>query len=156
MHAVHPDGTVPLVGDDDGGRLLRLDGRATRDARPTLATGAAMFERGDLRFLAGDAVEECYWLLGETGARAFAATTPTAPAERSRGFADGGFYVMRDGWRPDATSALVDGGPHGALNCGHAHADALALEVSAGGRPVLTDSGTFSYTGTERDAFRTR
>jgi hypothetical protein len=61
---------------------------------------------------------------------------------------------MRDGWRPDATWALVDGGPHGALNCGHAHADALALEVSVGGRPVLTDSGTFSYTGAERDAFR--
>jgi hypothetical protein len=154
VHAVHPDGTVPLVGDDDGGRLLRLDALPTRDARPTLATGAAMFERGDMRSLGGDAVEECLWLLGESGARALSATTPTVPAERSRGFRDGGFYVMRDGWRPDATTALVDGGPHGALNCGHAHADALALEVSAAGRPVLTDSGTFSYTGAERDAFR--
>ena len=61
---------------------------------------------------------------------------------------------MRDSWEPTATWALVDGGPHGSLNCGHAHADALALEVAAGGRPVLTDSGTFSYTGAERDAFR--
>jgi hypothetical protein len=154
VHAVHPDGTVPLVGDDDGGRLLRLDGLPTRDARPTLATGAAIFERGDMRWLAGDAVEETLWLLGEGGARTLAATTPAAPPERSRGFRDGGFYVMRDGWRPDSTSALVDGGAHGALNCGHAHADALSLEVSAGGRPVLTDSGTFSYTGAERDAFR--
>jgi hypothetical protein len=154
VHAVHPDGTVPLVGDDDGGRLLRLDGLPTRDARPTLATGAAMFERGDMRLLGGDAVEECLWLLGDAGARALATTTAAAPRERSRGFPDGGFYVMRDGWRPDATSALVDGGPHGALNCGHAHADALALEVSAGGRPVLIDCGTFSYTGAERDAFR--
>jgi hypothetical protein len=154
VHAVHPDGTVPLVGDDDGGRLLRLDGLPTRDARPTLATGAAMFDRGDMRLLAGDAVEECLWLLGEVGARALATTSAAAPRERSRGFRDGGFYVMRDGWRPDATSVLVDGGLHGALNCGHAHADALALEVSVAGRPVLTDSGTFSYTGAERDAFR--
>ena len=154
VHALHPDGTVPLVGDDDGGRLLRLDGLPTRDARPALATGAAMFERGDMRLIAGDAVEECLWLLGDTGARALAATSTAAPRERSRAFRDGGFYVMRDGWRPDATSALVDGGPHGALNCGHAHADALALEVSAAGRPVLTDSGTFSYTGAERDSFR--
>ena len=45
----HPDGTVPLVGDDDGGRLMRLDGLPTRDARPTLATGAALFERSDMR-----------------------------------------------------------------------------------------------------------
>ncbi|MFL5620527.1 MAG: alginate lyase family protein [Gemmatimonadaceae bacterium] len=154
VHAVHPDGTVPLVGDDDGGRLLRLDGLPTRDARPTLATGAALFERGDMRCLGGDAAEESLWLLGETGARALAATTPMAPAGLSRGFRDGGFYVMRDGWRSTSTWALVDGGPHGALNCGHAHADALALEVAAGGRPVLTDSGTFSYTGAERDAFR--
>jgi hypothetical protein len=154
VHAVHPDGTVPLVGDDDGGRLLRLDGLQSRDARPTLATAAALFERGDLRLLGGDAIEECLWLLGESGTRALAATTTEAPGECSRGFRDGGFYVMRDGWRPTSTWALVDGGPHGALNCGHAHADALALEVAAGGRPVLTDSGTFSYTGAERDAFR--
>ena len=154
VHAVHPDGTVPLVGDDDGGRLLRLDGLPTRDARPTLATGAAMFERGDMRAIGGDAMEECLWLLGDAGARSLAATAPAVPTERSRGFRDGGFYVLRDAWRPESTWMLVDGGPHGALNCGHAHADALALEVSAGGKPVLTESGTFSYTGAERDAFR--
>ena len=154
VHAVHPDGTVPLVGDDDGGRLLRLDGLPTCDARPTLATAAALFERGDLRFPSGDAVDECLWLLGESGARALAAAQPTAPAERSRGFRDGGFYVMRDAWQPTSTWTLVDGGPHGSLNCGHAHADALTLELSVGGRPVLIDSGTFSYTGAERDAFR--
>lgn len=113
-----------------------------------------MFGRGDMRWLGGDAVEEALWLLGEGGASALAATTPAPPTECSRGFRDGGFYVMRDGWQKTSTWALVDGGPHGALNCGHAHADALALEVSAGSRPVLSDSGTFSYTGVERDAFR--
>ena len=154
VYAVQPDGTVPLVGDDDGGRLMRLDGLPTANARPTLATGAALFRRGDMRFVAGDAVEECLWLLGDAGARALAETKPSAPAERSRGFREGGFYVLRDGWRPSDTWALVDGGPHGSLNCGHAHADALALEVATGGRPVLVDSGTFSYTGAERDAFR--
>lgn len=154
IHAVHPDGTVPLVGDDDGGRLLRLDGLATRDARPTLATGAALFGRSDMRFAAGDALEECLWLLGERGAASLASRPPIAPSGRSRAFRDGGFYVMRDGWEPTSTWALIDGGPHGSLNCGHAHADALAIEVAAGGCPVLTDSGTFSYTGEARDAFR--
>jgi hypothetical protein len=154
VHAVHPDGTVPLVGDDDGGRLLRLDGLQTRDARPTIATGAAMFGRGDMRWVGGDAVEECLWLLGARGATALAATAPAAPAVLSRGFRDGGFYVMRDGWRTTSTWALIDGGPHGAINCGHAHADALSLELSVGGRPLLTDCGTFSYTGAERDLFR--
>jgi hypothetical protein len=154
VHAVHPDGAVPLVGDDDGGRLVRLDGLPTRDARPTLTTGAALFGRGDMRCAGGDAVEECLWLLGATAASTLAATPPAPPAGTSRGFPDGGFYVMRDGWQATAIWALVDGGPHGALNCGHAHADALALEVASGGRLVLCDSGTFSYTGAERDEFR--
>jgi hypothetical protein len=154
VHAIHPDGTVPLVGDDDGGRLMRLDGLATRDARPTLATGAALFGRSDMRCVAGDAVEECVWLLGESGAASLATRPKAAPAGGSRAFPDGGFYVMRDGWGASATWALVDGGPHGSLNCGHAHADALSLEVAAGGRTLLTDSGTFSYTGAARDEFR--
>ena len=154
VHAAHPDGTVPLLGDDDGGRLLRLDGLPTRDARPTLATGAVLFGRSDLRFRGEDAVEECLWLLGETATPTLAATRPAPPTETSRAFRDGGFYVMRDGWERGGTWALVDGGPHGWLNCGHAHADALALELAAGGRLVLCDSGTFSYTGVERDEFR--
>jgi hypothetical protein len=154
VHASRPDGTVPLVGDDDGGRLMRLDGISTRDARPTLATGAALFGRSDMRCIGGDAVEECVWLLGEQGASALAAIRPAAPAQCSQAFRDGGFYVLRDGWGSNATWALVDGGPHGFLNCGHAHADALSLEVAVGGRSVLTDSGTFGYTGIERDQFR--
>ena len=154
VHTVHPDGTVPLVGDDDGGRLMRLDGLPTRDARPTLATGAALFARSDMRCAGGPAVEECLWLLGEAGSRALAAVRPKSSGEGSRGFPEGGFYVLRDGWSATSTWALVDGGPHGSLNCGHAHADALSLEVATNGRPVLTDSGTFSYTGTDRDHFR--
>jgi hypothetical protein len=154
VHALHPDGTVPLVGDDDGGRLLRLDGLATNDGRPTLATGAALFGRSDMRCVAGDAVEECLWLMGEAGAAALVARPPVVPAGLSRSFPDGGLYVMRDGWGAASTWALIDGGPHGSLNCGHAHADALSVELATAGRPVLVDSGTSSYTGRDRDAFR--
>jgi hypothetical protein len=154
IHAAHPDGTVPLVGDDDGGRLMRLDGCAIRDARPTLATGAALFGRSDMRSVAGPALEECLWLLGETGAASLASRPPVTPSGGSRAFPDGGFYVMRDGWDASSTWALIDGGPHGSLNCGHAHADALSIELAVGGHTVLADSGTFSYTGHERTAFR--
>jgi hypothetical protein len=107
-----------------------------------------------MRCVAGDAVEECLWLLGEKGAASLATTPPVAPSGGSRAFADGGFYVMRDGWGPSATWALIDGGPHGSLNCGHAHADALSIELAAGGRTILADGGTFSYTGVPREEFR--
>jgi hypothetical protein len=63
---------------------------------------------------------------------------------------------MRDGWSPKANYLLFDCGPHGWANCGHAHADALAIEVAAAGRTLLVDPGTFTYTGGKelRDWFR--
>jgi hypothetical protein len=133
---------------------MRLDGLATRDARPTLSTAAALFCRGDMRSTGGNAVEECLWLLGEGGSSALASLPSALPAAGSRAFRDGGFYVMRDGWEPTSTWALIDGGPHGSLNCGHAHADALSIEVATGGCTVLTDAGTYSYTGEARASFR--
>jgi hypothetical protein len=36
----------------------------------------------------------------------------------------------------------------------HAHADALSVVLWMGGEPILVDPGAFSYTGSERDAFR--
>jgi Heparinase II/III-like protein len=50
----------------------------------------------------------------------------------------------------------VDAGPHGALNCGHAHADALSFDLTFGGRPLFVDPGTCSYSTdpATRDRFR--
>src|SRR5687767_8139033 len=69
MFITRPDGTTPFFGDDDGGRLAMLDTRAPNDFRPSLATGAALFARGDYKFVAGDAAEELLWLLGVVGLR---------------------------------------------------------------------------------------
>jgi hypothetical protein len=78
------------------------------------------------------------------------------PAKESVEFANGGYYVMRDGWSATANYLLFDCGPHGMANCGHAHADALAIELAAHGRMLLVDPGTFTYTGGKemRDWFR--
>lgn len=156
MYITRPDGTTPFFGDDDGGRLMMLDRRPANDFRAALSTGAALFERSDYKFVAGELAEETLWLLGTEGARAFDRTKLQEPAEESRAFPDGGYYVMRDGWHRNANYLLFDCGPHGADNCGHAHADALAIEVTAHGRPSLIDSGTYTYTGSPelRDWFR--
>ncbi|OLD92225.1 MAG: hypothetical protein AUG84_01870 [Chloroflexi bacterium 13_1_20CM_4_66_7] len=156
MHLTQPDGRTPLVGDDDGGRLLVLDERPPNDFRAALATGAALLKRPDYRFVAGEAAEETVWLLGPAGVRAFEALESVPPTGTSQAFPDGGYYVMRDGWERDASSLLIDGGPHGVLNCGHAHADALGCTLVVRGRAVLVDPGTYTYTspGELRDHFR--
>src|SRR5690242_12592598 len=156
MYLTRPDGTTPLFGDDDGGRLAMLDVRDANDFRGTLATGALAFNRGDYKFVAGDAAEELLWLTGADGLDQFDSIVATRPSQTSVAFNEGGYFVMRDGWTRDSNYLLFDCGPHGALNCGHAHADALAIDVAATGRTVLVDPGTYTYTGCkeDRDWFR--
>lgn len=156
MYITRPDGTTPFFGDDDGGRLVMLDERAANDFRAVLSTGAVLFHRPDYKFVAGEAAEETLWLLGAEGLRAFDGLESEPPLEESVAFADGGYYVMRDGWSPTSNYLLFDCGPHGWANCGHAHADALSIDVAAAGQTVLVDPGTFTYTGGKelRDWFR--
>lgn len=158
MFVTRPDGTTPLVGDDDGGRLTTLDDRAANDFRPALATGAALFRDPAYKFVAGEAAEETLWLLGPGGLKVFDEISARPPDQTSRAFGDGGYYVMRDGWTPTSNYALIDCGPHGAARCGyvHAHADALSFDLAANGRTLLVDPGTFTYTASAaaRDHFR--
>lgn len=156
MFITRPDGTTPLFGDDDGGRLLPLDGSAPNDFRSTLSTGASLFERADYKFVAGGIREESLWLVGPDRLEKALNLSADPPAQQSKGFADGGYYVMRDGWESDSNYLLFDCGPHGVNNCGHAHADALSFEMAARGRTLLVDPGTCTYTGSKdlRDWFR--
>lgn len=156
MYVTRPDGTTPLFGDDDGGRLIMLDEREANDFRSTLSNGAALFARPDYKYVAREATEETLWLMGAAGLKTFDALKARPPAEQSRAFVDGGYYVMRDGWDAKSNYLLLDCGPHGAAGGAHAHADALSFDMAAYGRTLLVDPGTFTYTGSahERDLFR--
>jgi hypothetical protein len=151
-----PDGTSPLVGDDDGGRLIHTSERAANDFRDTLAAGVALFGRGDWKHAAGGAAVETLWLLGPKGLSRFDETEAAPPVDQARGFFAGGHFIMRDGWSDCSAYLLVDCGPHGAHNCGHSHADALSFEMACEGVSWIVDPGTFTYTGDSRlrDYFR--
>ena len=156
MYITRPDGTSPLFGDDDGGRLVHLDERAPNDFGSALATAAALFARGDYKYVARDATEETFWLLGSEGLKAFDELQSEKPRDESRAFTASGYFVMRDGWTRDSSYLIVDCGPHGAVNHVHAHSDALSFELAARGRTLLIDPGTYTYTGSAemRDHFR--
>jgi hypothetical protein len=144
------DGRLPLIGDDDGGMLWPLASRECPDIRDSLAVAAVLLDRPDLA--PWGLQEEACWIVGP------AATLrdwpkPSAAAAPSRVFPDTGYLVLRD----DAGShAVFDVGPHGYMNGGHAHADALSLTLSIGGRSLLVDRGTATYTMNPalRDRFR--
>jgi len=150
------DGTIPLFGDEDGGRLLFLDGRPGDDVRSPLACVAALTGDAALTQRAGPPSDEIAWLLGRDGVDRLRRVTPRHPIDVARAFPDGGLFVMRDGWDSAAASLTIDCGPLGADNGGHAHADTLAFDLSIGGAPVFVDAGTVSYTTSaeERDLMR--
>ena len=151
-----PDGTFPLIGDDDGGRLLFLDDEPADRVRTTLSTGAALFGRADWAHVAGGPTAELVWLMGADGLRTYQSLRPTPPADSSRAFPDGGLYVARSGWDGKASVLTIDAGPHGFLNGGHAHADALSIDLTVDGSPIFVDPGTYTYTLSRewRDKFR--
>ncbi|MCC6927897.1 MAG: alginate lyase family protein [Gemmatimonadaceae bacterium] len=159
------DGTIPLFGDEDGGRLLFLDGRPGDDVRASIATVAALLGDAALAQIGGAASDEVVWMLGRDGmARldrlqqegAGSGTLLAGGASTARDQRDGGLFTMRDGWEEDAAVLTLDCGPLGADNGGHAHADSLALDLAIGSTPVFVDAGTVSYTtsSAERDLMR--
>lgn len=150
-----PDGSTTFYGDDDGGRLLMLGPRKADDFRDTLATGAALFQRGEWKYVAREAAAEMLWLLGPPGLKAFDDLDARPPAARTKAFAESGFYVLRDGWERASSYLFIDCGLHGVMNGGHAHSDALSFEYAAQGVTWLVDPGTYTYTrdAAERVAF---
>ncbi|NOT60931.1 MAG: alginate lyase family protein [Acidobacteria bacterium] len=146
MWITRPDGGATFYGDDDGGKLLWLSARKTDDWRDTLATGAAVFNRSDWKFVAGES-SELLWLAGAESWQVYDALKTEAPTADFKAFVESGYYVMRDGWQDEASYVWIDSGKHGAMNCGHAHSDALSFEFAAAGATWLVDPGTFTYTG---------
>ena len=150
LRAVADDrGRLPLVGDDDGGQLFPIAGRAPADCRDTLATAAAILDDGSLAI--GALPEETYWLCGSILPLEHVRITPGH--QSSVALPASGYYVSR---RDPGEYLLFDAGRHGFLNGGHAHADALSIVLTTGRRPLLVDPGTATYTmdPEARDRFR--
>jgi hypothetical protein len=150
-----PDGTLPLLGDDDGGRALALESTHYRDPGDLLCSGAVLFGRvpGGRR---PPFRETTLWLLGQQAFGEWRALSAAVGAPNHASFPEAGYFVQRTGWRPWDSHLVFDCGGLGRLGGGHGHADALSLALFAGGRELLVDPGTFVYNGAPewRDAFR--
>lgn len=150
-------GRAPHLGDDDGGLLVPIAGRAVDDWRDSLAIAALLTGHHELRVEGPP--EEAYWFLSHAAfasawrSQASGRVPSPAVAWHSAALPDTGYYVSR---APSGEHLVVDGGRHGYQNGGHAHADALAVTMSVRGLPFLIDPGTGCYTidAATRDRFR--
>jgi hypothetical protein len=152
---VDAQGGMPLIGDDDGGELVPITGRAPSDARASLGWAAQLLKRPELAV--GILPEAVRWLnplepLITVDDGTGAAEPVEVKGPPSTVLASSGYHVSRHG-----DSVLIfDAGAHGFLNGGHAHADALSITLSARGVPLLIDpgTGTYSMDAVLRDRFR--
>jgi hypothetical protein len=155
-------GNVPLIGDADEGVLVRFvpeqggggngagDPAASREMdvfSSLLATGAVLFERPALRAKSGVFDDKSRWLLGDAGATAYARIDASRAFPVRRAFPEGGYFILGEDFEtPREVRLVADAGPLGYLAiAAHGHADALAFTLSVGGKPILVDPGTFSY-----------
>jgi hypothetical protein len=157
--AMDAGGNVPMIGDADDAVMVRFARQPGFSVyRSLLATGAVLFERADFKAAAGGFDDTSRWLLGDAAAALYDAVPPAPARAPRRAFAQAGYYLLgADFGAPREVKALLDAGPLGYLSiAAHGHADALAMTLSAGGREILVDPGTYAYHGERRwrDYFR--
>jgi hypothetical protein len=146
-------GHVPNFGDADDAIIARLDPDAHDVYRSLLATGAVLFDSAPLkfkadRFKAGEIDDKTRWLLGDAAAGRFQAIDLKSVALPIRkDFPSAGYYVLGDRFETNREVRIVaDAGPLGYLSiAAHGHADALSFTLSAGGKEILIDPGTYAY-----------
>jgi Heparinase II/III-like protein/Heparinase II/III N-terminus len=145
MHLTRPDGTLPSLGDDDGGRALALDKRDYHSFQDGLCLGAILYRRGDFKHQAGAFCEEALWMLGEDAWEVYRQLESREPAESEAYYPCAGYLVQRSGWGPLDSHLVFDCGGLGMLAGAHAHADTLSVTLFSRGQELLVDPGTFAY-----------
>ncbi len=131
-------GEMPVLGDDDDGRVVALDG--LQDSyRTMLGEAARLFGRDDFALAAGHLSEQAYLLLGPGPSMV---PREAVDGEPRLGFPNGGIYLLTG----EEAILLFDCGPLGYLSlAAHGHADALSIVLSYRGKPIFVDPGTYAY-----------
>lgn len=151
-HYLKTDGTAPIIGDSDDGRLLQFSYRPAVDHSYLMSIAAILFRDGAFKRSSNPDSESLWWF-GHEGAEIYAGLRAGQKEPVSKLYPDAQIAVQRAG----PLYLIVDCGDHGAKGVGsHAHSDALSFELAAFNITLLRDPGTFVYTGSHawRNKFR--
>lgn len=157
---MRPDGTTPIIGDQDNGRLYRLkvwenESQEWVKFRPLLAAYSAWKRKPlGVNFNSEDWTE-AFWLVGPEAVRQLQHMQRNLKLNPTSSilFPDGGWAVLRS----DDDYLFFKTGPVGQNSQGgHSHNDSLSLDVFADGQTWIADPGTYEYTADfeSRNLFR--
>jgi hypothetical protein len=143
---IKPDGTAPIIGDSDDGRLIKFKERPASDHSYLISIAAILLESETFK-QSSRLDEEALWWFGEQGREGFESLPVSESEAVSQAFPQAQIFIQR----AESMYAIIDCGDHGARGHGsHAHSDALSFEAFALGRTLLRDPGTFVYTASNR------
>ena len=126
-----PNRSAPVIGDARGTALGDY-----------LATGALLYNRSDLRYLASPQGPASWvWIFGADAFDKYAAIPAKKPDFGSTMTEESKFLVMRTGWERNDNYLLFNNHPWGGT---HSHADRMELVLFAG-RELLVDPGILNY-----------
>ncbi len=157
MYLTRPDGRIPIVGDIDNARSICFyQPDDMWNLRAFLAIGAVLFNRGDMKYVAGEPCEDILWLMGTEDMEKFKQIQSQKPAQISRAFVDSGYFIMRDGWGKDSNYCSFDCGEiadgvysDNSYSAAHGHCDLLSIELAVNGKAILIDPGFHNYFSSE-------
>jgi len=155
--SLKPDGTSPIIGDQDNGRLLPFGSEEGLDYRYLLSLGAVLFNRSDFKQF-GNGFNIYSILLGPKNAKEIYDDLKIDNKHKlkSIAFKDAGLFIMRENDNYLIFNITGKGKYPEASHGAHTHSDLLSFELFTHGKTFLVDPGTFVYSADieQRKLFR--
>lgn len=124
MNITKPNGLIPLIGDMDSGRFIKLVSQNNldmRDFRNLLKVSGEYFGREDIKL----------------------STDLNGKKLESRSYPEGGVHILRN----KKLCLFLRCGKNGTEGkCGHTHNDQLSFELNVSGQDFIIDPGSYVYT----------
>lgn len=146
MYSLKPDGTTPIIGDQDNGRLLPLGNESVNDFRYLMSLGTVLFNRSDFKTFGNGFNSYCALLGGSEAITKWGYIAAIDLSLKSKAFPDAGIFILRD--RDNYLLFNATGkGMYPELETGtHTHSDLLSFELFTYGKSFLIDPGSYMYT----------
>jgi len=141
------NGSIPMIGDEDDGYLLKLWFGEHNNFLSLLNTGSILFNRPDWTHPSASLDSKTLLLLGNSAiSRWEGLKKEKAWQTKSRYFDNAGFGVISHLKKGKEIKFVGNSGPLGLEPMsGHGHADALSFYLSIDGQPFFVDPGTYLY-----------
>lgn len=154
---IMPDGTMPIVGDQDNGRCLPWGAEPLNDYRYLMSLGAILFSRGDFKECGNGYNVYCAIAGGTESYSLFQRIKGLEDKRTSLYYKDAGFAIMRNNtdyllYNVDNQGEYRDS----QTTSSHTHSDWFSFALCADGVPFFIDPGTHVYSSDSesRNLFR--